>query len=53
MLPHPLINLEIQRYYQNDTQLSSKNKHAVKQVQQRFNDTYSRNNLPKIKMEHI
>ena len=30
--PHPLINLEIQEYYQNEP---------------RFNDVYSRNNLPK------
>ena len=32
MLPHPLTNLEIQRYYQNEP---------------RFNGVYSRNNLPK------
>ena len=34
MLPHPLTNFEIQKYYQNDL---------------KFNDVYSRNNLPKIK----
>ena len=34
MRPHPLINFEIQRYYQNET---------------RFNGVYSRDNLPKIK----
>ena len=34
MLPHPLTNFEIQKYYQNET---------------RFNGVYSRNNLPKIK----
>ena len=32
MLPHPLTNIEIKRYYQNDP---------------KFNDVYSRNNLPK------
>ena len=32
MLPHPLTNFEIQRYYQNEP---------------RFNGVYSRNNLPK------
>ena len=32
MLPHPLTNFEIQKYYQN---------------QPRFNGVYSRNNLPK------
>ena len=31
MSPHPLTNLEIQRYYQNET---------------RFNGVYSRDNLP-------
>ena len=36
MLPHPLINFEIQRYYQNEP---------------KFNGVYSRNNLPKIKDE--
>ena len=34
MPPHPLINLEIQKYYQN---------------RPRFNSLYSRDNLPKIK----
>ena len=34
MLPHPLINFEIQRYYQNV---------------RRCNDVYSRNYLPKMK----
>ena len=34
MPPHPLINLEIQKYYQN---------------RPRFNGLYSRDNLPKIK----
>ena len=34
MLPHPIINFEIQKYYQNEP---------------KFNGIYSRNNLPKIK----
>ena len=34
MLPHPLTNFEIQKYYQN---------------KRRFNGVYLRNNLPKIK----
>ena len=34
--PHPLTNFEIQKYYQNEP---------------RFNDVYSRDNLPKIKDE--
>ena len=34
MPPHPLTNFEIQKYYQNEP---------------RFNDVYSRDNLPKIK----
>ena len=34
MLPHPVTNLEIQKYYQNEPKI---------------NDAYSRNNLPKIK----
>ena len=34
MLPHPLTNFEIQKYYQNKP---------------KFNAVYSRNNLPKIK----
>ena len=42
MLPHPLTNFEIQKFYQNDAQQSSKN-------EPKFNGVYSRNNLPKIK----
>ena len=38
MLPHPLTNFEIQKYYQKET---------------RFKDLYSRNNLPKLKVGHI
>ena len=34
MLPHPLTNFEIQKYYQDEP---------------RFNGVYSRNNLPKVK----
>ena len=34
MQPHPLNNFKIQKYYQNEP---------------RFNDVYSRDNLPKIK----
>ena len=34
MLPHPLTKFEIRKYYQNEP---------------KFNDVYSRNNLPKIK----
>ena len=34
MLPHPLTNFEVQKYYQNKP---------------RFNGVYSRDNLPKIK----
>ena len=34
MSPHPLTNFETQKYYQNKP---------------KFNDAYSRNNLPKIK----
>ena len=34
MPPHPLTNFEIQKYYQNEP---------------RFNDVFSRDNLPKIK----
>ena len=41
MRPHPLTNFEIQKYYQNDAQRSSKN-------EPRFNGVYSRDNLPKI-----
>ena len=33
MPPHPLTNFEIQKYYQNEP---------------KFNDVYSRNNLPRI-----
>ena len=36
MVPHPLTNFEIQKYYQNEPE---------------FNGAYSRNNLPKIKHE--
>ena len=39
MLPHPLTNFEIQIYYQNNAQLSSK-------IESKFNGVYSRNNLP-------
>ena len=42
MLPHPLINFEVQKYYQNNAQLSSKN-------EPKFNGVYSRNKLLKIK----
>ena len=42
MPPHPSTNFEIQKYYQNDAQLSLKNK-------PKFTDVYSRNNLPKMK----
>ena len=42
MSSHPLTSFEIQTYYQNDAQLSSKNKPI-------FNAVYSRNNLHKIK----
>ena len=42
MPPHPLANSEIQKYYQNDARLSSKN-------EPKFNGVYSRDNLPKIK----
>ena len=39
MTPHPLINFEIQKYYQNEP---------------KFNGVYSRNNLPaKIQDGHI
>ena len=38
MLPHPLTNFEIQKYYQKEL---------------KFNDVYSRNNLPKIKVGHM
>ena len=42
MPPHPLTKFEIQKYYQNDAQLNSKN-------ESKFNGVYSRNNLPKTK----
>ena len=42
MLPYPLTKFEIQRYYQNHAQRSSKNETS-------FNGVYSRDNLPKIK----
>ena len=42
MLSDPLTNFDIHMYYQNEAQLSSKNK-------PKFNGVYSRNNLPKIK----
>ena len=42
MLPHLLTDSKIQNYYQNDVQLSSKNK-------PKFNGVYLRNKLPKIK----
>ena len=42
MLPHPLTNFEIQKYYHNDAQLNSKN-------EPKPNGAYSKNNLPKIK----
>ena len=44
MPPHPLTSFEIQKYYQNDAQLSSKNESKFN----KFNGVYSRNNLPKI-----
>ena len=39
---HYLANFEIQKYYQNDAQLSLKN-------EPKLNCAYSRNNLPKTK----
>ena len=42
MPPHPLTNSKIQKYYQSDPLLSSKN-------ERKFNSVYPRNNLPKIK----
>ena len=42
MPPHPLANFEIQKYYHNHAQQSSKN-------ETRFNGVYSRDNLPQIK----
>ena len=41
MASHLLTYLKIQIYYQNEP--------SVKQVQQRFNAVFSRNNLPKLK----
>ena len=38
MLPHPLTNLDIQKYYQNEP---------------KFNGVYSENNLSKIKVGPI
>ena len=40
--PRPLTNFKIQKYYQNDAGLSSKNK-------PKFNGVLSKNNFPKIK----
>ena len=40
MLPDPLTNFEIQKYYHNDAQLNSKN-------EPKPNGAYSKNNLPK------
>ena len=42
MPPYPLTYFEMQRYYQNRVQLSSKK-------EPKFNGVYSRNNLPKTK----
>ena len=42
MPPQFLTNFEIQKYYQNDAQLNSKN-------EPKFNGVYSRNNFPEIK----
>ena len=42
MPPYPLTKFEIEKYYQNDVQLNSKNK-------PKLNGVYLRNNLPKIK----
>ena len=42
MPPHPLTNFEIQKYYQNDAQLSSKNEPNI-------NGIDSKNNLPEIR----
>ena len=42
MLPYTLKNFEIQKYYQNDVQVSSQN-------EPKFNGVYSRNNLLRIK----
>ena len=37
-MPHPLTNFEIERYYQNNT---------------RFNDVYSRDNVPNKKKDEV
>ena len=42
MPPYTLKNFEIQKYYQNDVQVSSQN-------EPKFNGVYSRNNLLRIK----
>ena len=42
MSPYTLKNFEIQKYYQNDVQVSSQN-------EPKFNGVYSRNNLLRIK----
>ena len=42
MPPYTLANFEIQKYYQNDAQVSSQN-------ESKFNGVYSRNDLPKTK----
>ena len=42
MLPYPWTKFEIQKYYENHAQRSSKNETS-------FNGVYSRDNLPKIK----
>ena len=44
MPPHPSTNFEIQKYYQNDSQLSSQNKSKI-------NGVYSRNDLHRTKDE--
>ena len=46
MPPHPLMNLEIQKYYQDDPQLSLRK-------EPKFNGFYLRNNLLKIKDGHM
>ena len=38
MPPHPLTNFEIQKYYQNES---------------RFNEVYSRDNMPKQRIGHM
>ena len=44
-----MTNFEIQRYYQHDVKLNSKNEVDVKRAQRRFIGIYSKINLPKIK----